>query len=376
MKNLAILSILLVLVSCGGGKSELDKKKEELSEIRNQFDELKTKIMTLEKEIAILDTVKSVQKPKLVTLQPVENIEFKHYIDIQGTVDSDENINVQPGMPGIVTRVLVKEGDPVTAGQLLAETDSRTIRESIAQLQTNIDLAKTTFEKQDRLWKQKIGSEIQYLQAKTQYESLQKSLATLQVQLDMSKIKSPINGIVDEVNVKLGEFATPGPGLFRVVNANKLKVVAKVADSYLTKIKVGAPVMIYLKDINDTIQGKVSFISRVVNPLSRTFVVEISLPNTNNNLRANMLASVSINDENIPNARCIPANYIQRDPAGNTYVIIAEEQKDKLIARKKFVTTGLSYGNNIVIESGLNEDDRFIASGYQEVVDGQSVILK
>jgi len=376
MKNLAYLSIVLVFVSCGGGKSELEKKKAELTEIRTQFDELKTKIVTLEKEIAILDTAKSVQKPKLVTLKPVENRDFKHYIDIQGTVDSDENINVQPGIPGIVTRVLVKEGDPVTTGQLLAETDSRTIREGIAQLQTNIDFAKTTYEKQERLWKQKIGSEIQYLQSKTQYESLQKSLSTLQVQLDMSKIKSPINGIVDEVNIKPGEFASPGPGLFRVVNANKLKVVAKVADSYLNKVKVGSPVMIYLKDINDTIQGKVSFISRVVNPMSRTFIVEIGLPGANNNLRANMLASVSINDENRADAMCVPANYIQRDPSGNTYVLIAEKQKDKLVAHKKMVTTGLSYGNNVVVESGLNEDDQLIASGYQEVVDGQSIILK
>ena len=376
MKNIAYLAILLAVVSCGGQKSELEKKKEELSEIRNQYDELKTKIIALEKEIAILDTAKSVQKPKLVTVKSIEIKEFKHYIDIQGTVDSDENINVQPGIPGIVTRVLVKVGDAVSVGQLLAETDSRTIRESIAQLQTNIDLAKTTYEKQDRLWQQKIGSEIQYLQAKTQYESLLKSLSTLQVQLDMSKIKSPINGIIDETNVKVGEYAAPGPGLFRVVNANKLKVVVKVADSYLNKVKVGSPVSIYLKDINDTIQANVSFISKVVNPMSRTFVVEIKVPNTTKNLRANMLASVSINDENRPNAICVPANYIQRDPSGNTYVLVAEGQKNKLIAHKKFVKTSLSYGNNVVIDSGLNEDEQIITSGYQEVVDGQPLILK
>jgi len=375
MKKLLFLPVLFLFLACGS-KSELEQKKEELNGYRTEQQDLATKIETLEKEIAVLDTSKHEEKPMLVAVAAVTEGNFNHFIDLQGVVDSDENIAIQPGMPGVVTKVLVKEGDAVSTGQLLAEVDNRAIREGMEQLQTNINFAKTTYEKQERLWKQKIGSEMQYLQAQTQYQSLQSSLATMQAQLDMSRIKSPISGVVDEVNIKIGEYAAPGPGLFRVVNSNKLKVTCKVADSYISKVKIGAPVSVYLKDINDTIKGNVSFISKSVNTMSRTFLVEIRIPGAGKDIRPNMLATVSINDENQASAISVPSNLIQRDASGQKYMLVSETSGKAMKARKKVVTTGLSYGDRTVIAEGIAATDQLITSGYQEVVDGQTITLK
>ena len=377
MKNFLSLSLISFIVfSCSSG-SGLEKKKAELAENQAQYDALKIKIADLEKEIARLDTSAEIRKPKLVTLTPVQTGIFNHYIDVQGTIDSEENIAVQPGMPGQVTKVNVHEGDMVKAGQVLAEVDNRVIRESISQLQTNVDFAKTAFEKQQRLWNQKIGTEIQFLQSKTQFESLQKNMITLQAQLDMSRIKSPINGMVDAVNIKVGEYAAPGMlGSFRVVNFGKMKVKAKIADSYIGKVKLGNPVRIYLADINDTIEGKISFVSKVVNPMTRSFDIEIGLGATSTEVRPNMMASLKINDENIDNAMSVQSNLVQKDPSGSMYVMISEGRAANMKARKKLVKTGISSGARIIVLEGLSGNEQLIEAGYQEVVDGQLISLK
>lgn len=377
MKNFLSLSLIsFIIFSCSSG-SGLEKKKAELAESQAEYDALKIKIADLEKEIARLDTSAEIRKPKLVTLTPVQTGIFNHYIDVQGTIDSEENIAVQPGMPGQVTKVNVHEGDMVKAGQVLAEVDNRVIRESISQLQTNVDFAKIAFEKQQRLWNQKIGTEIQFLQSKTQFESLQKNMITLQAQLDMSLIKSPINGMVDAVNIKVGEYAAPGMlGSFRVVNFGKMKVKAKIADSYIGKVKLGNPVRIYLADIKDTIQGKISFVSKVVNPMTRSFDIEIGLGATSTEVRPNMMASLKINDENIDNAMSIQSNLVQKDPSGSMYVMISEGRSANMKARKKLVKTGISSGARIIVLEGLSGNEQLIEAGYQEVVDGQLISLK
>ena len=375
MKNIALLLSILFLSACGGG-SDLEKKKAELAEYKATFEGLKVKITKLEKEIALLDTSKSQRKAQLVTVKQLSLQDFSHYIDIQGTVDSEENVTVQPGMPGLVIRVYVTEGETVGAGKVLAETDNRAIKEGIAQLQTNLDFDKTAYEKQSRLWEQKIGSEIQYLQAKTQYESLVKSMDALQAQLDMTRIKSPIAGVVDKVNVKAGEFAAPNMfGVFRVVNEKNMHVSAKVADSYIGRVKMGNPVEIKVNDLNETIQSKITFVGKVVDPLTRTFSVKANLGNTPNQLRANMMTTLSICDEVIPQAVVIKSNYVQKDAAGQLYVMIAEGPKNKMVARKKIVKTGVSYGDYIVIQQGLTGSESYIESGYQEVTDGQPLTL-
>jgi len=375
MKNYLYLSLILLLAACSSGDS-LEAKKTQLISLNTKAEEIKTQIEALEKEIAKLDTSVVARKPKLVVVEAISKGDFSHFLDIQGAVESENNVAVQPGMPGVVTQVYVKEGDNVSVGQLLAEVDNRAIKESVAQLEINIDFAKTTFEKQERLWKQKIGSEIQYLQAKTQYESLQKSLSSLRAQIDMSRIKSPIAGSIDQVNIKVGEYAAPGiGGAFNVVNFNKMKVVAKVADSYINKIQLGNPVKIRLNDINETIDGKISFVSKVVNTMTRTFIIEIAIGKTENNVRPNMLANISINDENLNDVISINSNLVQKDSNDNPYVLVAKGGKGNLIAQKLMIKTGAAYGDKIVIVDGLNANDQLITSGYQEVVDGQPVTL-
>lgn len=375
MKNYLYLSLILLLAACSSGDS-LEAKKTQLISLNTQAEEIKTQIEALEKEIAKLDTSVIARKPKLVAVETISKGDFSHFLDIQGAVESENNVAVQPGMPGVVTQVYVKEGDNVSVGQLLAEVDNRAIKESLAQIEINIDFAKTTFEKQERLWKQKIGSEIQYLQAKTQYESLQKSLSSLRAQIDMSRIKSPIAGSIDQVNIKVGEYAAPGiGGAFNVVNFNKMKVVAKVADSYINKIQLGNLVKIRLNDINETIDGKISFVSKVVNTMTRTFIIEIAIGKTENNVRPNMLANISINDENLNDVISINSNLVQKDSNDNPYVLVAKGGKGNLIAQKLMIKTGAAYGDKIVIVDGLNANDQLITSGYQEVVDGQPVTL-
>lgn len=376
MKNLFYLSIVLLLAACGQGDS-LEAKKSKLAELNTSIEQIKQEVAQLEKEIAILDTSAIIRKPKLVTVIPVNQGEFKHYIDVQGTVESEENVSIQPGMPGVVTGVFVREGDNVSQGQLLAETDNRAMKESIAQLETNLDFAKTAFEKQERLWNQKIGSEIQYLQAKTQYESLKKSIESMQAQLEMSRMRSPISGSVDQVNIKVGEYAAPGPmGALNIVNSNKMKIAVRVADSYIDLVDKGNPVRIYLSDIDKNIEGKVTFVSKVVNSMSRTFLVEIALGKTEAKIRPNMMAEVSINDLQLDSVISIPSNLVQKDSDGSQYVLIASKNANGLEAVKKTVEPGLSYGDQIVINEGLDTSMKLISAGYQEVVDGQAISLK
>ncbi|MCB0819226.1 MAG: efflux RND transporter periplasmic adaptor subunit [Bacteroidetes bacterium] len=376
MKKLIYFPLVMLVVACGS-KNSLEAKKKQLAEYNTQMETLKKDIADLEKEIAKMDTSQVIKNPKLVTVSAIEAGSFSHYIDLQGTVEAHEDIAVMPGMPGIVTAVYVKEGDLVSKGQVLGETDNRAMRESLAQLRTTLELAKTTYEKQERLWNQKIGSEIQYLQAKTQYESLTKSIESMEAQIDMTRMKAPIAGIIDQVNVKVGEYAAPGMmGAFNVVNFNRMKVTAKAADSYIQKIKVGDPVKIQLNDIGKTIESKISFVSKVVNPMSRTFLVEIELGKTESNVRPNMFASLSINDETADSVIAVSSNMVQKDANEQQYVFVASGNDKNMNAKKRLVSTGISYGDQVVITEGLNPGDKIITSGYSEIVDGQSITLK
>lgn len=372
--NIILIFASLIFASCNQNES-LESKKELLATYNNQIDELRGKVQTLEKEIALLDTSKSYIKAKLVSASAIRPESFQHFVDVQATVDSEENILINAAMPGLITKIYVKEGDVVSAGQILAEQDNRVLTQSISELETSLELAKTTFEKQQKLWNQKIGSEIQFLQAKTQYESLNKTKATLQTQLDMTRIKSPISGVVDEVMIKIGETAAPGFGVFRVVNNNKMKVVAKIADAYLGRIKKGDLVNIYMRELNDTIPSTVSFVSKSVNAQTRTFTIEAPINGSKYDMRPNMLVTISINDQNFENAIAIPSGVIQKDANGTEYVLLANKQGEEIRALKKTVSSGLTYKGKTLIESGLTEGEMLITFGYQDIVDGQVISI-
>jgi len=371
------LGMVVLAAGCSGAKKkgEIEEKKKQLAEYKTQIKDLTGKVEMLEKEISKLDTSFHVQqKTKLVQAEELKKQDFKHFIEVQGTVDAEENILALNQQPGIVTAIYVKVGDRVSKGQLLAVTETTAaLEDQVKSTETQVALARTAFEKQSHLWEQKIGSEIQFLQAKTQKEAAESGLAALKKQLEMTKIIAPITGTVDAVNLRVGDMAAPSqlmPGI-RIINTENLKIKAKLADSDFGKIKQGDKVEIEFPDISKNIQASVTYVSKTIDPRSRTFQVEIKLP-SDNSLAANMIAKLKINDEVYKNVLLVPTNVIQKSADGE-YVLTVEGEKGKAIARKHMVTSGANYNGRTVVSEGLNEGDRIITFGYTEVVDGQKI---
>ena len=362
-----------LLASCGGEKkTDLQSKREELQKLKSEQATLNTQIKTLEGEVMKLDPKKAeVARLKDVAVSPVQPTTFRHFVELQGSIDAKNNVQVSPKSGGVVTAVYVKEGDNVRAGQAIAKVDDQLLRESQAELKTQMSLANTIFEKQAALWKQQIGTEIQYLQAKNNKEALERRLSTLNAQLGQSTVTAPISGVVDQVTVKVGQSAAPGMGLVRVVNLGQLKVVAKVSDTYAGSVRKGDAVQIEFPDINKSMTSRVSFVSTTVDPLSRTFTIEAPLPSSNN-FKPNMLARIKINDQTVTNALVIDRNVVQNTEKGQL-VYVAESEGNKTVAKARTVKTGDSYNGQVVITQGLKAGDKVITTGYQDVVDGQPI---
>lgn len=382
MKNLLLIpGLVFVLVSCNS--SELDKKKKELEKMKTELADLQTKeadIQTkeseLEKKIAKLKTelgvTDSIQAPTIISVNTLKPEIFKNYIDVQGHVDADENVGISTEMPGTINKINVHVGDVVTKGQVLAETDARAILQNISDLQTNADLVNQLYEKQKNLWEQKIGTEIQFLQAKTNKESLEKKMAALQEQLRMSKIISPIDGTVDAVDIKLGQATAPGYPAIRVINYNNLKVKAEVSENYASKIHKGSPVIIRFPDTDDSLLTTVSFVSRAINTGTRAFVVEVEL-NNQKEYHPNMVAKLSINDYSSPQPIItVPVRIVQKDENSAQYVYLSENGK----AKKQLVTLGKEYNGKAEVKTGLKADDVIVTSGYDLINEGDPIQVK
>lgn len=349
-------------------------KKAELANLKKQQSELADKIKKLEAELG--DSTKTdpskILKVGVTELQPGS---FNHYIEVQGRLDGEENVDVQPeGAGGIVQAVLVNVGQHVTKGQVMARLNDAALRDQLKALESSYQLAKENFERQQRLWDQKIGSEMQYLQAKTNKESLEAQLSSLKEQVSMQSIKSPINGTVEEVNVKIGQIASPQLPVpaFRVVNFSSLKVKAEVAEAYSQKINVGDNVLVYFPDLNREINAKVTAVSRYINQANRTFQIEVRLNPDKDGFKANMIAVLKINDYKADKAIAIPINYIQTDLNGS-FVYVVEKKGDKAIAKKATVEQGLSYNGLVEIPKGLKPGDKIVTSGYLDIEEGKEV---
>lgn len=372
----SVVAVLLSSCNGGGEKAGISDKKKKLAEYKTELKDLTGKIETLEKEIAKLDTSFHIQqKTKLIQVEDLKKQDFNHYIEVQGNVDAEENILALNQQPGIVTSILVKVGDHVTKGQILGTTQTTAaLEDQVRSTETQVALAKTAFEKQARLWEQNIGSEIQYLQAKTQKEAAESGLAALKKQLEMTKIIAPISGTVDAVNLRIGDMAAPSqlmPGI-RIINDQNLKVKAKLADSDFGKVKNNDKVEIEFPDIQKTIQTTVSYVSKTIDPRSRTFSLEAKLNNGKSEYGANMIAKLKINDASFKNVLLVPTNIIQKSEAG-IYVLVAVTENGGKRAHKKMITAGPSYNGQTVVITGLEEGDKIITFGFSEVVDGQLI---
>jgi membrane fusion protein, multidrug efflux system len=370
-----MLSLAIVAIAACGGGSSVEKKKAELEKLKTQQTELAAKIASLQDEIlAAGDSLnKEEDRSKVIALTPVTKQNFIHAIDVQGRVDGDENVTYNAKVPSVVTKINVKTGQRVSKGTVLAELDTKVAKAQLESTKKQYELVKTLYEKRKELWDQKVGSEIEFLQAKNQKESLEKTMDVLKEALDMYYIRADFNGTVDKVAIKVGQNVAPGVPCITVVNPDALKVKADLSEAYSSLAKAGDDVRINFPDIQKTISAKVSYSSKTIDPMTRTFSVEINLPN-DNDLQPNMVAEVKIIDYTKPNAIVVPINSIQQID-GKEIVFIAVKEGDKLIARKITVTVGKQYNGISEITSGLKEGDNVISIGFQDLTDGQSVKL-
>jgi RND family efflux transporter MFP subunit len=371
MKTMNKSIIFFLLIGLAVACSKPADKKSELAKLKKQHEELAIKIKALETELQVSDPAKA-SKVTAVSVTEAKPVEFNHYLEVQGKVDGEDNIAVSAEMPGTISAVFVKEGDPVRKGQVLAQIDNKVMQQQIASTQQQLDFATNMYTKQKALWDQQIGSEVQYLTAKNTKENLEKALATLRDQLDMTRIKSPINGSVEEVNLKVGQMANPGLPAVRVVNFASVKVVAEIAEAYAPKVKAGDRVIVYFPDFNTEIASKIRFTSKYINPVNRTFQSEVRLGPSKVEYRANMMAVVKINDYRNASAFTVPITLI-RDSQSGKYIYIAKEENGKWVARRQLVTVGSTYNGLAEIMSGVTAGDKIITTGFNSLIDGELI---
>ena len=386
MKKILYISLLgLLITSCGGDSktASVDKAieskdlttiKTTRAEIQKQYDAIAAELAKLDLAIAELDTLK---KSALVTTAIVNDTIFTHYINIQGNVDTKQNLIIYPEYSGVLSQVYVKSGQKVNKGQILARIDDGGLSNQLAQMETQATLAKTTFERQKNLWDKKIGSEIQFLQAKTNYEAQMKAVAQMRAQLGKTIVKAPFSGVIDEVITEKGQVVGPGQQLMRIVNLSDMYVSANVPESFIGKIKNGAIVDVEVKSTGKTYKGKVRQIGNYINPNNRNFSIEVAVPNSDNLLRPNQVAVLKIEDYKKANAILVPESIVTENAVGEKIIYTVDTSGKEPKAIKKTIVVGLTSGANIEVKSGLNKGEQIIIEGARSVQNGDVVeILK
>jgi membrane fusion protein (multidrug efflux system) len=376
-KIILIFTISILVFSCGKKEdnSNIDNiiASKNVINIKAKRDLLQADLSKLNDALAILDNKED--QEALVSVLTIKDTLFNHYLDIQGNVNTKQNILVQPEVPGTLVTLNVKAGQHVTAGQILGRVDDGGSSQQVANLETQYQLAKTTFERQKNLWNQKIGSEIQYLQAQTQMVSLSKSVAQAKAQLSKTLIRAPFSGTIDEVFVERGQVVSVSPqGLMRIVNLGNMYVSTTVPETYIGKLKVGTEVDVVISSIGKTYKGKVRQIGTFINPSNRSFGIEVAVPNPENLLRPNQVAKLKIIDYMNKNAVVVPTNVVQEDGEHNKFVFVASEiNGKKAVAKKVLVKIGKSSDNVTEILSGLSPKDVIVTEGVNTISDGMKL---
>jgi RND family efflux transporter MFP subunit len=365
MKNLLYLSFILLLAACGGQKDPA----AELAKLRDQKAAIETQIAELEKQVG-----KETKAPKqhLVSLSEIKIEPFRHFIDLQGKIDAEESVMATAKMPGALRRVLVKNGDQVRQGQLLAEIDDAVMVKGMAELEGQLRVAEDIFNRQKGLWDQKIGTEVQYIQAKNAKESLERSMTTMREQMSMTRIYAPTNGVADVVMLKQGQAIAPGMPLCNIVNLSKLKIKGEVTEAFSSKVKKGDKVQVFFPDLNKEITTTVTYVAKTINPMTRTFTVECAMP-SGADYRANQIAVLKIVDYQNANAVVIPVNLIQTAEDGD-FVLVAEKTGDHMgVVKKVVIKQGNNYNGQVEVINGLKKGDFVIATGFQDVNNGETI---
>lgn len=367
IRSFLFFAIIGAMAACSGSSKD---KNVQLQELKGQQAKIAKQIVQLETEIARENPQEEAVRSKEVDIKELATRSFDHFVQTQGKVEAEHNIDVSAKSMGVVSKVYAKVGDNVKAGQVLAQIDNGIILKNIEEAKSQLNLAKTIYERQKNLWDQKIGTEVQFIQAKTNKESLEKRIAALQEQNDMTRIKSPINGVVDDVFVKAGQNVAPGMPAIRVINFSDLRIKAEVSEAYAMQITKGDKVLVTISDIDKMINAKVTFVGKMINPLSRTFTVEVQLP-SNSNFRPNMTAVVRIVFHTEEKAIVVPINVVQ-EIDGQKIVYIAEKQGDNMVARKQVVTIDGVF-DGLAQVNGLKAGDKLITIGFQGLSDGDFI---
>jgi len=396
MKKITTIGLSMLLISfissCTNSSkdAQLKDKKAQLEKLKSEQASIDSKIESLQKEIAVLDTGSAiVANPKLVALSTVQKGDFKHYLELQGNVDSKNISYITPsGQPGQIKSIYVKQGDKVHKGQLILKLDDAVaqqnvtaIKQQMGSVKAQLGLAQSVYDRQKNLWNQNIGTEVQLLQAKTNVETLQNQLKaieaqvkTAQEQANQSNVYSDVNGTVDEITAHVGETFNGNPltgGYIKVVNETDLKITVTVPENYSGKVHKGSPVIVTIPDANETFNGTISFISQAIGDLNRGFTAEIKVPK-GLNLRPNQIAKVKILDYNAPGSIAIPLNTIQTGQEGK-FVLLAGNEDSIMVAKKRVVTIGQFYGDSIEVKSGLQPGDKLITEGFQGLFEGDPI---
>lgn len=376
MKNIFyfIIATTLLIAACGKStKTTLEQKRAELDSLETEMGSLKEAIAAVKLEIEDLDTTTR-SNAIAVMASEISKGKFKNPFQLQGLVESDQNVMVSPEVPGNVTRIYVKEGQRVSKGQVIASLDGSIAGSQIAELKSRLSLAKIAYEKQDRLWKQNIGSEMQYLQAKNNYESLQKSISTAQSQLGKYTLRSPISGVVDEIMANQGELVggmNSGP-VARIVNLRDIKIKANVSEKYISQIKKGQNVKLYFPSLDLEMEERVSAISNVIDPTNRTFVVYIKPTKNLSKLKPNLLALITAYDYVEADAISIPTKLVRTDGTKN-FVYTISSNGNKKTVEKTIIEIERQFPSETVIKSGLESGDLIITEGVNSVIVGDEV---
>ncbi|MCE2848378.1 MAG: efflux RND transporter periplasmic adaptor subunit [bacterium] len=376
MKKFLMICMLFTLAACSGNKEEnkdVASKKAELEKLTKERDAIIAKIGTLETEIQQLSGATVEEKTKLVEVTTLITQDFAHYIDLQGKITTENQYYVTPrGMGGQVKAIYVKQGDNVKAGQLLMKLEDGIIQQNIKQVESQLSFAKNIFTRQENLWKEGIGTEVQFLSAKNNVEGLEKQLSLVKEQLGTTSVIAQVSGVVETVSIRVGEtfVGSPMAGI-TIVNPSAMKAVVEVPENYVVKVRKGMPVIISVPDLNETFNSSISLISETINATSRSFIAESKMPGKSN-IKPNQVAVVKILDHAAKDAIVVPVETVQTDEKGK-YVYILSLENGKNLARKKMVTIGEFYDELIEVNTGLTKGDKLITKGFQGLYDGQLI---
>ena len=383
-KSILLLMLIATIFSCSGDKKSVDAilASENLEEIKSKRNELSQQQRELKTDIdrlnEYIDSHEKADRPVLITAEVIKDTVFQHYVEVQGNVDTDQNVVLNGEYSGILTQIYVKEGQKVSKGQRLAKIDDGGLSSQVSQQETQLALSKTTFERQERLWDQKIGSEIQFLQAKTNYEAAKEANNQLRSQLSKTVITAPFSGVIDDIIADLGQVVSPGQTpIVRLVNLSDMYVKASIPENYLKSIKVGTEVKVRLASLNEEYTGTIRQVSNYINPNNRSFDIKVTIPNKDGALKPNLIATVKVNDYTAEESITVPENILQENAEGQTIAYLYKPLNDSIGEAKRVdLEIGLAYNNRIEIKSGLKKGDTIILEGARSLRDGQKVTIK